>query len=95
MEKKILCPHCYYEYTPAEIFYPDDLTGRPTNIIRDALGKIIYTEYDPEYEQMTPERFVCEHCGKAFIVEPEVMYRVKKEEEAKDFGNLSASLLDA
>lgn len=42
----IKCPHCGHEYQAAEIFMPEDLLGRPTSngIIKDALGKILYTE---------------------------------------------------
>ena len=54
----ITCPHCGYQYAPAEIFMPGDLIGNPEQVIRDALGKIIYQEYDeesePEYQLSMP-----------------------------------------
>ena len=51
MEKKqnwvtIKCIHCGAELHPSEIFMPEDLTGRPKNIIRDPLGKILYVEWE-------------------------------------------------
>ena len=51
-------------------------------------------EYDEGNEPAQVGHYVCDGCGKPFIVEPVIMYKVKKEEEAKDFSELSASLLD-
>ena len=90
----IRCPHCGMEFTPAEIFMPGDLIGEPDNVIRDALGRIIYQEYDEGNEPAQVGHYVCDECGKPFIVEPIIMYKVKKEDEAKDFSDLSSSLLD-
>ena len=90
----ITCPHCGYQYTPADIFMPGELVGEPENVIRDALGKIIYQDFDEENEPCQVEHYVCDECGKPFIVEPVVSYKVKKEDEQLDFSNLSASLLD-
>lgn len=90
----IRCPYCGQELAPAEIFMPGDLIGKPETIIRDALGKIIYQEYDKDNEPEQEERFICDECGKPFIVEPIVTYKVRKEDETLDFSDLSASLLD-
>ena len=73
---------------------PGELVGEPENVIRDALGKIIYQDFDEENEPCQVEHYVCDECGKPFIVEPVVSYKVKKEDEQLDFSNLSASLLD-
>ena len=90
----IRCPHCGMEFVPAEIFMPGDLIGEPDNVIRDALGRIIYQEYDEGNEPAQVGHYVCDECGKPFTVEPIIMYKVKKEDEAKDFSELSSSLLD-
>ena len=90
----IKCPHCGREYTPADIFYPGELLGRPQEIVRDALGKIIYHEYADDELPEQEERFICDECGKPFIVEPVVTYKVRKEDETLHFSDLSASLLD-
>ena len=37
----IKCPHCGYEYVPAEIFMLGDFLGKPTDLIRDPLGKFL------------------------------------------------------
>lgn len=73
---------------------PEELTGRTAQIVRDALGKIIYQEYDEDDEPCQVERYVCDNCGKSFVVEPVVAYKVRKEDEALDFSELSSSLLD-
>lgn len=90
----ITCPHCGYQYVPADIFMPGELIGKPEQVIRDALGKIIYQEYDDEELPAQVEHYVCDECGKAFVVEPVITYKVRKEDEALDFAEQSVSLLD-
>jgi len=90
----IRCPHCGHEFVPADIFYPGELIGRPDQVVRDALGKVIYQDYGEDEEPCQIERYVCDECGKPFVVEPVIMYKVRKEDEAKDFSDLSSSLLD-
>lgn len=90
----ITCPHCGYQYSVAEIFMPGDLIGKPKTVIRDALGKIIYQEYDPEKEPAQSEKYFCDNCDKPFIVEPVIVYKVKKEAEELDFTESYVSLLD-
>ena len=90
----IRCPHCGYEYVPAEIFMPGELVGNPETVIRDALGKVIYQEYDDEEMPAQIEHYVWDNCGKPFIVEPVITYKVRKEDEALDFSEQSVSLLD-
>ena len=59
----IKCPKCGYEYVAAEIFYPQDLLGKPNNIIRDDKGHIILIEGEsPCFD----EEFECENCGTIF-----------------------------
>ena len=82
------------EFTPADIFMPGDLTGEPKTVIRDALGKIIYLEYDKDSEPMSSEKYFCDNCDKPFIVEPVITYKVKKEAEELDFTEKYVSLLD-
>ena len=44
MENKIIkCPYCDAEYFPAELFYRDDLLGRPTDIEKSHFGEILYS----------------------------------------------------
>lgn len=90
----IKCPHCGYEYTPAEVLYPESLLGRANSIVRDALGKILYQEYDKDSEPTQIEKYYCDSCEKPFIVEPVITYKVKKEAEELDFTEKYVSLLD-
>lgn len=90
----IKCPHCGWEYLPGEIFMPGELIGKPDTVIRDALGKIIYTDYKEGEEPTLVEHFECEHCGKPFVAEAVISFKVKKEEEELDFSSPYASLLD-
>lgn len=97
MEQKkwvvIKCPHCGWEYAPAEIFMPGDLIGKPDSVVRDALGKVLYIDYPEDEQPLTSEQFVCENCGKPFVVEPTVGYKVKKETEELDFTEDTVSLI--
>mgnify|MGYP006896766191 CR=1 FL=1 len=68
--------------------------GKPETVIKDALGKIIYQEYDEDDEPCQIEHYCCDNCGKSFVVEPTVTYKVRKEDEALDFSSESSSLLD-
>lgn len=90
----ITCPHCGHQYIPSEIFYPGDLVGEAKTVIRDALGKIIYQEYNAETEPALVEKYFCDNCDKPFIVEPVITYKVKKESEELDFTEKYVSLLD-
>lgn len=90
----IKCPHCQYNYAAAEVMHPSDFLGKPTAIIRDALGKLLYQEYEEGYEPSAPTSFICDSCDKQFIIEPVVNYRVRKEVKELDFSEVTASLLD-
>jgi DNA-directed RNA polymerase subunit RPC12/RpoP len=89
----IKCPHCNYEYTLADIFYPESLLGRPDSLVRDALGKIIYLDYKEGEEPLQSEQYICDNCDKPFIVEPVITVKVKKEVEELDFTEDYVSLL--
>lgn len=87
----IKCPHCQYEYLPCEIMMPGDFLGKPRQQpVRDALGKILYVEY--EEIPCEPETYICDGCEKQFVVEYQVSYKAKKEVEELDFSNASVSL---
>lgn len=90
----IKCPHCSCGYAPAEIMYPTDFTGRPESVIKDALGKVLYQEYEEGYEPSMASSFICDQCNKPFVVEPIITYKVRKEVEELDFSEQTVSLLD-
>ena len=98
MEKKqnwvtIKCIHCGAELHPSEIFMPEDLTGRPKNIIRDPLGKILYVAWEEDGEPALVQKFECPECNRPFIVEANVSYKVKPVPAEEDFSTDTVSLL--
>ena len=74
MAKKntIKCPHCGCEYLPAEIYFPNDFLGYPTNIIKDEKGEIL--GFNGE-DMNTTETFICWNCEKSFSVEAVVTFK--------------------
>jgi len=73
---------------------PTDLEGKPDSVIKDALGKVLYADYPDGYNPGETTHFYCEGCGKPFVVEPTVSYKIRKESEELDFSSTTASLLD-
>lgn len=70
----IKCPICGREHLPAEIFFPDDLIGHPTEIIRDTNGHIeFYLGDEPNYDEI----YVCDECGTKFSVHANISFDVE------------------
>ena len=89
----IHCPHCNAEYLAAEIFMPEDFAGKPVNIIKDPLGKFLYSEWLPDEGEEAEEEFQCEYCNKKFKILPVISYKVSKFDEALDFSTTTTSLI--
>ena len=90
----IRCPHCGAEYLPGEVYLPGSLIGQPDDIVRDALGKIIYEDYTAvEREPNTIEHFICDYCEKPFVIEATITYRTSAEAPEKDFSTQYVPLL--
>lgn len=98
MEKKgigpvIVCPRCGAEYLPAEIFIDNEIEGKPASQpVKDALGKILYAEYEEGSAPCQPETYVCDRCGRTFKVFPKAEYRTEQAPEEEDFADQAASL---
>ena len=90
----IKCIHCGAQYLPAEIFMPGAFLGRPDDIVKDSLGKILYEDYQEGKEPDMIEHFICDYCDKPFIVEATVTYKSMAEEQEKDFSQQYVSLID-
>ena len=90
----IICPHCGAQYLPGEIYTWGSFLGRPTSVLRDALGKILYYEFDEDKEPDLEEHYICDHCDQAFNIEATVQYKSKPEAEELDFKKEYVSLLD-
>lgn len=68
----IKCPFCGAEYPPSEIYYPDDLIGRPTDILKDNQGKImgiVGKDVDPY------ATYECDYCHKKFLTEAVISFK--------------------
>jgi DNA-directed RNA polymerase subunit RPC12/RpoP len=61
----IRCPECGYEYLPAEIYLPDEFLGKPNNVVRDFLGKIMGYE---GIKMNDTEKYICDNCNTSFEV---------------------------
>ena len=68
----IRCPHCGWEYLPAEIYYPEEFLGEPENIIKTEEGNVL--GFDGE-DMNTTETYCCDHCGKSFIVDASITFK--------------------
>jgi hypothetical protein len=91
----IKCPYCHAEYLPGEIYMPNAIIGQPDEVVRDALGKIIYEDYyTVEREPELVEHFTCEYCNKPFVIEATVTYKTAAEVPEKDFSTQYVSLID-
>lgn len=76
-DKIIVCPHCGYEYLPAEIFIPKAFFGSPSYIDRNTIGEI---EIFEGTTMDTTENYICDKCGKEFTVTSELRFRTNKKE---------------
>lgn len=74
--KYIKCPICGAEYLPAEIFLPNSIIGKPTDIEKSEFGKIVYYS-DTQYD--TAETYICDYCNKAFKVRSRLSFEVEKD----------------
>jgi len=88
----IKCPHCGYEYTLEELFLASDILGKPRDLVRDPLGKILYCGWEEDSEPEYKTKYICDHCNKIFNAELKITAVATKEDEAVDFTNLTTSL---
>ena len=90
----IKCPHCSAHYLPGEIYMPGALIGQPDDLVKDALGKILYEDYPEGKEPDVIEHFECEYCNKPFVIEATVTYKTSAEAPERDFQQQYVSLID-
>ena len=97
IDKKTLitCPHCKTaQYLAGEIFMPGALIGKPKDVVRDAIGKFIYVDFNEGDAPEMTESFTCEYCSTPFVVEATITYRASAEAPEKDFTTQCVPLLD-
>lgn len=92
---RITCPHCKTaRYLPGEIFMPGPIIGKPVEVVKDALGDIIFVDYDKEKNLPNlTESYICDYCNKPFVVEASITYKAVFEAPEKDFSQEYVSLL--
>ena len=88
-EITIVCPHCGYEYLPAEIFIPKYFFGHPEDIERRAEGNVDI--YEGSTMCLT-ETYNCDHCNTTFNITADIKFKTK-EEVAEPFSVVYSSPL--
>lgn len=88
------CPHCGAQYLPGEVYMPGALIGRPEDIVKDSMGRLLYEDYTEGKEPDMIEHFICDYCDKPFVVEATITYKTMAEEPEKDFSSQYVSLID-
>ena len=86
----ISCPHCGAQYHPSEIYMPNAFLGKPDDLVKDALGKVIYEDYLEEPNFV--EHYTCDVCEKQFAVTASVTYKSAAETPEADFSTPYVSL---
>lgn len=86
----IKCPHCGAEYTLDEIFLPKSFFGRSSTVTKDALGHILYVEWEENPD--LSETYNCDFCKKDFDTTLDVKTKSNKVEEILDFSKDSVSI---
>nr|DAD78142.1 MAG TPA: RimK-related lysine biosynthesis protein, Probable-dependent amine/thiol ligase family Amino-group [Siphoviridae sp. ctrgt10] len=85
----IKCPKCGYEYLPAELFIPNAVFGKPSDIERTADGRIL------SFDGTAPdanETYICERCGTPLRLHVEMGFRATVDNK-KDFTEDYTSVL--
>ena len=79
--KVIKCPHCGYEYLPAEIYMPNAFLGKPKDINKEHMtGKIL--DYMGNSMNLV-ETYICDNCDTEFKVIANVNFNTQKLNDAK------------
>lgn len=89
----ITCKHCGAQYLPGEIYMPGAFIGKPEDIVKDSLGRILYEDYQVDNEPDMIEHYTCDFCNKPFIIEATITYKTSVEAPERDFTTEYVSLL--
>ena len=89
----IKCPHCSAQYLAGEIYLPGSFIGHPQDVVRDSFGKLLYEDYQEGKEPEMTEHYICDYCGKPFVVEASITYKTMAEAPERDFTTEYVSLL--
>ena len=72
----IACPHCNYEYLPAELYVPSGFFGKPNMIERDENGKIL--SYEGTSIDLF-ENYTCDKCNHTFRVAAKIGFSTEED----------------
>lgn len=72
----IECPHCKYEYLPAEIYMPKYFFGKPYMIERDSNGKLV--SYEGSSIDLF-ETYTCDKCNHIFRVSAKMGFSTEED----------------
>jgi len=89
----ITCPKCKMQFHASEVFYPDDFVGKPATVVKDALNKIIYLDYEEDAEPVLAQTYECDGCGNTFVVEASLSFKVRETEPELDFKQQYTSII--
>ncbi len=81
-ENIIKCPYCDAEYFPAELFYQDDLLGRPIDIEKSHFGEILYSSGKSPDLTTT---YICDYCGKPMKIKALITYEAVQDKPLYEY----------
>ena len=71
----IVCPHCGYQYLPAEIYLPNSFLGKPEDITREGMSGNI--QYYFGTNMNLDEKYICDCCNQPFQIHAKVQFNTE------------------
>lgn len=85
MNNVIVCNVCGQEYSPAEIYMPNEFFGNPKEIIRDPTsGKI---EFVTGTDMNLDEDFICYNCNNKMHVHARISFEVNNDQFDEEYSS--------
>lgn len=79
----ITCPHCGYEYLPAEIYLPNSLLGKPYDIDREGMSGKIQDYFGKNMD--LEETYCCDGCNQPFKVKAKIQFSTEGIDFRKEY----------
>lgn len=74
----IKCPYCGAEYTPSELFYPNDFIPEVKEVVKDESGNIVAHQ---GALMKLDEEYCCDYCNHTFVALASILFTSKKCDE--------------
>lgn len=71
----IVCPHCGYQYLPAEIYLPNVFLGKPEDILRESISGEIQDYFGNSMN--LDEKYICDNCNQPFEVHAKIQFNTE------------------